>query len=146
VGQSPLKWPVERIFRPITNGNCPCRGLSFVLTAEPLSTSQFRKLPPAPTHPNPPSPFAIHSSVCFSGGAGSHRPPYRSGAEMKKIFGAKKDKGPPPSIQDATERVSTLLCSYTPTVSCYCIDSWPAGDLDCPISRPHPVRPRMRTD
>jgi charged multivesicular body protein 5 len=28
---------------------------------------------------------------------------------MKKIFGAKKDKGPPPSIQDATERVSTLL-------------------------------------
>jgi hypothetical protein len=36
------------------------------------------------------------------GGAGNHR----SGAEMKKIFGAKKDKGPPPSIQDATERVS----------------------------------------
>ncbi|KAK3160078.1 hypothetical protein QOZ80_1BG0054940 [Eleusine coracana subsp. coracana] len=25
---------------------------------------------------------------------------------MKKIFGAKKDKGPPPSIQDATERVN----------------------------------------
>jgi hypothetical protein len=27
---------------------------------------------------------------------------------MKKIFGAKKDKGPPPSIQDATERVSVF--------------------------------------
>jgi hypothetical protein len=53
---------------------------------------------------------------------------------MKKIFGAKKHQGPPPSIQDATERVSTLLCSYTPTVRCYCIDSWAAGDLDCPIS------------
>jgi hypothetical protein len=45
---------------------------------------------------------------------------------MKKIFGAKKDKGPPPSIQDATERVSLystnplLLqpCSCCPLLYC----------------------------
>lgn len=50
-------------------------GLNFVFTAEPLSTSRFRKLTPRPNHSNPSS--AIHSSVCFRGGAGAgnDRPP-----------------------------------------------------------------------
>lgn len=32
--------------------------------------------------------------------------PLLRGPAMKKIFGAKKDKGPPPSIHDATERIN----------------------------------------
>lgn len=31
--------------------------------------------------------------------------------KMKRVFGAKKDKEPPPSIQDASDRVRNLICS-----------------------------------
>jgi hypothetical protein len=34
---------------------------------------------------------------------------------MKKIFGAKKNKDPPPTIQDATDRVSLSLHRKIPS-------------------------------
>ena len=75
------------------------------------SRIQHGARPPVPQSPSP-SHLATHAlSTRRRRRRRTHAP------EMKKIFGAKKSKDPPPSIQDATERVFSSSRPFARTPS-----------------------------
>jgi hypothetical protein len=107
----------------------------LTVSLAPVNISISNYAPPRsrPWALNPSSPAAAPARRQQPTGAGAR-------AAMKKIFGAKKDKGPPLSIQDATERVSVFslpiscCCDPVPVApllyrSSNCIGSWATGKL-----------------
>jgi charged multivesicular body protein 5 len=60
---------------------------------------------------------------------------------MKKIFGAKKNKDPPPSIQDATDRV----CQSNPLLNCVLCFSFLRQGLISSLAPPDQISKRGDT-